>query len=60
MKPFLILFLLFIPLALLYAYLDAQWGGSWWAVAVIALILLVCRVLWYSKKTKYSYGVGSP
>jgi uncharacterized membrane protein YecN with MAPEG domain len=52
MKPFLILFLLFIPLALLYAYLDAQWGGSWWAVAVIALILLVCRVLWYSKKTK--------
>lgn len=54
-KRFIFLLLIFIPLSLLYKWLESYFDGSWWAVLIFFVVLVVGRFGLYL----YRAGKGS-
>lgn len=56
MKRFLLLFIVFLPLALLYGFLEKHVGDNWLSVGIFCLVLVTVRLLFFlyerSRKTR--------
>jgi len=53
MRKFIFIFVILIPVAFLYEFLDKQFEGSWWAVLVFFLILIFGRIgLYFYRRSK--------